>query len=47
MKMIELQEEGEFQKKLNENRCIKCYTLLKKIDESKRKCETCNLTIVD
>lgn len=47
MNLLELQEEGMFQKRLDANLCIKCCMPLKKVSESERKCEICKLTIRD
>ena len=47
MTKIELQKEGEFQRRLDANQCIKCLLPLKKISETVRKCEVCNLTITN
>ncbi len=47
MNLIKLQEEGDFQKKLEANQCPKCNIPLKTLNESQRKCDACKLVIED
>ena len=47
MNLIELQEEGQIQKRLEANQCPKCDIPLKKIKENQRQCTACKLIIED